>query len=138
METVRKKSRKREAMLAALRATTEHPTAEMLYNTLKPEYPELSLGTVYRNLSLFAEEGDAMSVGVFRGQERFDARTEPHAHLHCVQCGRVIDVPLPGEPEAQLCALAQSATDAKVLGCSITFTGLCKTCQQADKGSASE
>ena len=138
METVRKKSRKREAMLAALRATTEHPTAEMLYNTLKPEYPELSLGTVYRNLSLFAEEGDAMSVGVFRGQERFEARTEPHAHLHCAQCGLVIDVPLPGEPETQLCALAQSATDAQVLGCSITFTGLCKTCQQADKGSASE
>ena len=59
METVRKKSRKREAMLAALRATTEHPTAEMLYNTLKPEYPELSLGTVYRNLSVLAEEGRA-------------------------------------------------------------------------------
>ena len=93
---------------------------------------------MYRNLSLFAEEGDAMSVGVFRGQERFDARTEPHAHLHCAQCGLVIDVPLPGEPETQLCALAQSATDAQVLGCSITFTGLCKTCQQADKGSASE
>ena len=55
METVRKKSRKREAMLAALRATTEHPTAEMLYNTLKPEYPELSLGTVYRNLDLLVE-----------------------------------------------------------------------------------
>jgi len=55
-----------------------------------------------------------------------------------VQCGRVIDVPLPGEPEAQLCALAQGVTDAQVLGCSITFTGLCKTCQQADKGSASE
>ena len=111
-------------------ATTAHPTAQELYQQLKPDYPDLSLGTVYRNLSLFAEEGDAMSVGVFRGQERFDARTEPHAHLHCVQCGRVIDVPLP--------ALAQSATDAKVLGCSITFTGLCKTCQQADKGSASE
>ena len=93
---------------------------------------------MYRNLSLFAEEGDAMSVGVFRGQERFDARTEPHAHLHCAQCGRVIDVPLPGEPETQLCALAQSVTDAQVLGCSITFTGLCKTCQQADKRSASE
>ena len=47
-------------------------------------------------------------------------------------------MPLPDQPEAQLCALAQSATDAKVLGCSITFTGLCKTCQQADKGSASK
>ena len=125
----RKNSKKRQVILEALAATTAHPTAQELYQQLKPDYPDLSL---------FAEEGDAMSVGVFRGQERFDARTEPHAHLHCVQCGRVIDVPLPGEPEAQLCALAQSATDAKVLGCSITFTGLCKTCQQADKGSASE
>ena len=125
----RKNSKKRQVILEALAATTAHPTAQELYQQLKPDYPDLSL---------FAEEGDAMSVGVFRGQERFDARTEPHAHLHCVQCGRVIDVPLPDQPEAQLCALAQSATDAKVLGCSITFTGLCKTCQQADKGSASE
>ena len=125
----RKNSKKRQVILEALAATTAHPTAQELYQQLKPDYPDLSL---------FAEEGDAMSVGVFRGQERFDARTEPHAHLHCAQCGLVIDVPLPGEPETQLCTLAQSATDAQVLGCSITFTGLCKTCQQADKGSASE
>ena len=72
------------------------------------------------------------------GQERFDARTEPHAHLHCAQCGRVIDVPLPGAPEPQLCTLAQSVTDAQVLGCSITFTGLCKACQQAAKEAASK
>ena len=97
----RKNSKKRQVILEALAATTAHPTAQELYQQLKPDYPDLSLGTVYRNLSLFAEEGDAMSVGVFRGQERFDARTNPHAHLHCVQCGRVIDVPLPGEPEAQ-------------------------------------
>ena len=125
----RKNSKKRQVILEALAATTAHPTAQELYQQLKPDYPDLSL---------FAEEGDAMSVGVFRGQERFEARTEPHAHLHCAQCGLVIDVPLPGEPETQLCALAQSVTDAQVLGCSITFTGLCKTCQQADKGSASE
>ena len=135
---IRKNSKKRQVILEALAATTAHPTAQELYQQLKPDYPDLSLGTVYRNLSLFSEQGDAMSVGVFRGQERFDARTEPHAHLHCAQCGRVIDVPLPGAPEPQLCALAQGVTDAQVLGCSITFTGLCKTCQQADKGSASE
>ena len=87
----RKNSKKRQVILEALAATTAHPTAQELYQQLKPDYPDLSLGTVYRNLSLFAEEGDAMSVGVFRGQERFDARTNPHAHLHCVQCGRVID-----------------------------------------------
>jgi len=83
----RKNSKKRQVILEALAATTAHPTAQELYQQLKPDYPDLSLGTVYRNLSLFAEEGDAMSVGVFRGQERFDARTNPHAHLHCVQCG---------------------------------------------------
>ena len=54
------------------------------------------------------------------------------------QGGRVIDVPLPGAPEPQLCALAQSVTDAQVLGCSITFTGLCKACQQAAKEAASK
>ena len=71
----RKNSKKRQVILEALAATTAHPTAQELYQQLKPDYPDLSLGTVYRNLSLFAEEGDAMSVGVFRGQERFDART---------------------------------------------------------------
>ena len=120
---IRKNSKKRQVILEALAATTAHPTAQELYQQLKPDHPDLSLGTVYRNLSLFSKQGDVMSVGVFRGQERFDARTEPHAHLHCAQCGRVIDVPLPG---------------AQVLGCSITFTGLCKACQQAAKEAASE
>ena len=52
MDVKRKNSRKRAAILEALAAVTEHPTAEMLYNRLKPRYPELSLGTVYRNLSV--------------------------------------------------------------------------------------
>jgi len=131
-------SKKREAILNAIRSTTCHPSAEWIYQTLKPTHPDLSLGTVYRNLVFFQQQGQVQSVGVVNGQERFDARTEPHAHLHCAQCGRVIDVPLPGAPEPQLCALAQSVTDAQVLGCSITFTGLCKACQQAAKEAASE
>ena len=57
----RKNSKKRQVILEALAATTAHPTAQELYQQLKPDYPDLSLGTVYRNLSLFAEEGDAMS-----------------------------------------------------------------------------
>ena len=63
METIRKNSRKRQAMLEALRATKEHPTAEMLYNMLKPEYPELSLGTIYRNLSVLVQEGACGRTG---------------------------------------------------------------------------
>ena len=52
-------SRKREALYNALRATTVHPTAEWLYAALRPEYPDLSLGTVYRNLKKFCAEGKA-------------------------------------------------------------------------------
>ena len=75
----RKYSKKREAILEALRNTTEHPSAEMLYARLKPEFPDLSLGTVYRNLAMFIRDGDAVSVGTVAGQERYDADTHPHA-----------------------------------------------------------
>ena len=124
---IRKNSKKRQVILEALAATTAHPTAQELYQQLKPDYPDLSLGTVYRNLSLFSEQGDVMSVGVFRGQERFDARTEPHAHLHCVQCGRVIDVPLPFD--AQLDDKASEQIGWDVTSHYTIFEGLCPDCR---------
>ena len=70
METKRKTSKKRIAIMNALTAVTSHPTAEMLYASLKPLYPELSLGTVYRNLAVLAEEGLVVSVAHVDGQER--------------------------------------------------------------------
>lgn len=86
-------SKKREAILTLLQSTRCHPTAEWLFQELKPQYPDLSLGTVYRNLSFFQDQGDIKSVGVFQGQERFDADTSPHGHFVCLDCGRVMDLP---------------------------------------------
>ena len=63
------------AILSALQETTVHPTADWVYSQLKPKYPDLSLGTVYRNLKKFCETGKAASVGVIGGQEHFDANT---------------------------------------------------------------
>ncbi len=62
---VRKHSRKRDAILECLRCTTSHPTAEWVYNQLKPTIPDLSLATVYRNLAIFKAEGTIDSVGVY-------------------------------------------------------------------------
>jgi Fur family peroxide stress response transcriptional regulator len=87
-------SRKREAILDKVRATDCHPTADELYISLKKEYPDLSLGTVYRNLSLFKKEGSVTTVAVVNGQERFDGHTAPHGHFTCNQCNAVIDVDL--------------------------------------------
>lgn len=129
MDAKRKNSKKRSAILEALASVTEHPTAEMLYNMLKPDYPELSLGTVYRNLAVLAEEGLVISVAHVGGQERYDARTGPHSHFICRSCKKVLDVNLPdpvGEMYRQL--------DIN-LGCtaethSLNFSGLCESCRQ--------
>ena len=61
-------SHKREAILNIMRGTKSHPTAEWVYQQLKPQYPDLSLGTVYRNISRFKEEGQLITVGVVGGQ----------------------------------------------------------------------
>lgn len=92
MPTVRKQSRKRDAILSAICGTTSHPTAEWVYSQLKPEIPDLSLGTVYRNIALFREEGSVISVCTVDGQERYDGNTEEHAHFICESCGAVIDI----------------------------------------------
>ena len=92
MESTRRQSKKRDAIREILLASYDHPSVEEIYRRLKPDIPDLSLGTVYRNLALFREEGKAMSVATVAGQERFDGRTHPHAHFICEKCGRVDDV----------------------------------------------
>ena len=92
MERTIRYSKKREAILTAIRSTHCHPSAEWVYQKLKPEHPDLSLGTVYRNLIFFQQRGDIQSVGVVKGQERFDAVTTPHSHFVCNSCGAVSDL----------------------------------------------
>ena len=78
-------SQQRERIYEAVRATKEHPTAQMVYDTLKPEMPKLSLGTVYRNLQQMAEDGRLMELD--GPVTRFDATVQPHTHLRCSRCG---------------------------------------------------
>ena len=92
MERATRYSKKREAILSAIRSTDVHPSAEWVYQTLKPAHPDLSLGTVYRNLTLFQQQGMIQSVGVVNGQERFDGVTAPHSHFICCCCGAVMDL----------------------------------------------
>lgn len=85
-------SRKRTAILKTLQETTTHPTANWVYSRLRPRYPNLSLGTVYRNLKKLCETGKAHSVGVVDGQEHFDGNIGPHSHLICENCGAIHDI----------------------------------------------
>ena len=123
----RKHSGKRDAILRVIQSTQTHPGAQWVYEQLKPAIPGLSLGTVYRNINVFREEGRVVSVGVVDGEERFDARVEPHPHFVCEKCGAVLD--LTGEIQSEL----DTKLSLEIPGCTIdtrktVFYGLCKAC----------
>lgn len=125
-------SRKRAAILETLRGTACHPTADWVYGQLKPRFPDLSLGTVYRNLHYFCETGQAVSLGAVGGFERFDSRTQPHFHLVCRRCGSVVDVfgEMPGGEELEELSRRNGC---KIEGASVHFYGLCPECVKQPK-----
>ena len=127
METTTKQFRKRNAILNYLRCTDTHPSAEMVYNHLKPEYPDISLGTVYRNLAMFKDKGEIISVGTVNGVERFDGNTMPHVHFVCTGCEAVSDLPQIAVPE-ELNREVTAQTGGKIDMCQLTFTGRCNQC----------
>ena len=116
-------SHQREEIYAAVYSTTTHPTAEMVYNRLKPLMPKLSLGTVYRNLHQMAEEGRLMELP--GPVVRFDANTAPHTHFSCSECGGVHDLDLPYDP--RLDQLAEQA-GGRVRNHNLMFYGVCPGC----------
>ena len=127
MEQTVKRFRKRDAILTCLRQTVVHPSADWGFAQLKPEIPDLSLGTVYRNLALFKEQGLIMSLGAVNGVERFDGNTEPHVHFVCSNCDAVIDLPQMEVPQA-LCSQASCQAGGCVENCQLPFPGRCSQC----------
>ena len=124
MESATKQFRKRNAILTCLQGTDTHPSADMVHEMLRPEHPDISLATVYRNLSLFKSQGLITSVATVHGTERFDANTQPHVHFICSSCDAVIDL---HQIEVPL-ALGEKCTDCRIDSCQLTFTGLCSKC----------
>ena len=129
MEPATKHFKKRDAILACLRSTDLHPSADWVYESVKQEIPDISLATVYRNLNLFKEQGLIQSLGTVKGVERFDGNTAPHVHYICSGCGRVLDLPALHVP-ADLNHAAALASGGQVDSCQLTFTGICGKCSQ--------
>ena len=127
MEPSTKQFRKRNAILQYLQGTKAHPSAETVYADLKQQIPDLSMGTVYRNLNLFRQQGLASVVATVHGVERFDANTDPHVHFICSGCDSVTDLMQMQIPES-LCSQAATQSGGKVEQCSLSFTGLCGQC----------
>jgi Fur family peroxide stress response transcriptional regulator len=128
-EKVKKHSKKRDAIFEAIKSTKSHPGAQWVYERLKPSIPDLSLGTVYRNISFFKEEGTLASLGVVKGEERFDSTTLPHPHAVCTCCGKVED--LPDEIQAEIMMTFHVEIPGFVIDKRhMVFYGLCKACTE--------
>lgn len=123
-----KYSRQRDMIRSYLSSTKEHPTADMVYENVRKEFPNISLGTVYRNLKLLVSEGEAIKIDCGDGCERFDSRVSPHYHFICRNCGRVLDIEMPSI--AHIDTLAGSSFDGVIEGHSVYFYGRCGECKK--------
>ena len=122
-------SKQREAIRTYLLSTKSHPTAEAVYYNIKNEYPKISLGTVYRNLTLLASEGEILKLNCGDGVEHYDAQTAPHCHYYCRSCGSLKDIFM--EEPIRLAYEKESEDGDFIEGCNIMFYGICEKCKNA-------
>jgi len=87
-------SKQRTAILEVLKNSESHPSAMEVYEEVRKIIPNISLGTVYRNLTELRRHGDILTVSAEIGNERFDGRMSPHIHLYCRKCGSLADLPI--------------------------------------------
>ncbi|MGC8897843.1 MAG: Fur family transcriptional regulator [Bacteroidota bacterium] len=117
----------RLAVYRELLASGEHPDAETIYKSIHEKYPTISLATVYKALDTLLELGVITMVKSTDGIMRFDANTDPHHHLVCVRCGKLVDIG--SEELGPLPALRSRLKGFKVINYSIEVEGICAECQ---------
>ena len=128
-----KYSRQRECIKEYLMHTTEHPTADTVYEHVKEEFPRISLGTVYRNLNLLADMGEALKITTLDGGDRFDGCTKPHYHFTCTSCGAVIDLDMAVKYFHEMNEAAGKNFDGLIESHTTLFSGICPACFKKGK-----
>ena len=103
----------------------------MIYSNIRKEFPNISLGTIYRNLNLLVEQGDIIKLATGDGKDRFDANTSPHYHFVCTECSNVSDVFMSSNFISMVTDSAKSEIDGEILGHSTLFFGRCLECKDA-------
>lgn len=126
-----KYSRQRESIRNFLMTRYDHPTAETVYSHIREQYPNISLGTVYRNLSLLTELGEISKISTGMGPDRFDGNTTPHYHFFCRRCGAVMDLKV--DPLDHINLLAAHGFEGDIEGHLTHFYGICPSCKQQIK-----
>ena len=121
----------RQLVIAAVRFLADHPTADEVYERITMEYPDISEGTVYRNLNSLVESGLLNKVSVPSGADRFDHMLTKHYHIKCSHCGKFMNVENMDYME-DLDEKVAAVTGFKMQSHDIVFNGLCPDCQKLE------
>ena len=127
-------TKQRAIILEELRKLKTHPTADEVYSIVRKRLPNISLGTVYRNLDFLTESGDIRCLSTPGSSKRFDGDTSWHQHVRCIHCGCVADVHAPVEGPAV--SGMNIPGFAKVLTSRVEYDGVCETCVKKGKSHA--
>jgi Fe2+ or Zn2+ uptake regulation protein len=123
----------KKAILDFLTTVKTHPTAKEIYQSVKNQLPQISKGTVYRNLELFAQKGVILSL--FSRTTHYDGKNFPHSHFLCQKCDRIFDCKFDHENKLLNPSLIKKAKIkwGKIKGYYLIFYGLCENCQKKNK-----
>ena len=127
MAVARRFSKQRQIIYDAIKSNPIHPSADTIYNMLKEDYPELSLGTVYRNLNVLTDMGLILKISSGLDCEHYDGNIENHYHLICTECNKMFDVDIPYQDN--IVSDAQKNSPHKISNHDIVFTGVCEHCR---------
>ena len=128
--TALKHSKQRELIKAFLMTRKDHPTADVVYTNVRQQNPNISMGPVYRNLTLLADLGEIQRLRVGDGVDHFDADTSPHYHFVCTECGSVIDLEM--DSIEQITEIAGANFDGLIAGHVTYFYGTCGNCTKSE------
>lgn len=131
-----KYSRQREMIKDFLMTRKDHPTADIVYMNVRKQNPNISLGTVYRNLTLLADIGEISRLRVGDGVDHFDADTSPHYHFVCTKCGSVTDLEM--DSIENILETAKANFDGYIEGHVTHFYGTCGKCMRPQMKSQSQ
>lgn len=130
MKPIRRKSNQRERIFELIKTSLVHPTAQVIYETLKKEIKSLSIGNVYRNIRILIEQGKIITRDFGDGVEHFDAMTHIHYHFICDKCKSVSDFIMP--VQESITNNAQKISNHKIKSHTIQFFGVCEICKKED------
>lgn len=124
----RRSTVQRKIIYDILLNTRSHPTADWIYDEVKKYIPNISLGTVYRNLRVLRDEGLIMEISDGK-QSRFDARTDNHFHFKCDLCGAIYDIELQ-DVNISIDTKKLIEKGFKVSVYNVDFFGICRKCNK--------